>query len=238
MLSNQIFYHNPISGNISSAKSMGNSILDRFLTHAINEGYKGDGVIFNAVHDELERRFGDVVVEFCRSLRTFDLVEVGFLLPKAKLEIADDCWYGGYLHTLEVTRKDDIETHPSILLCSSNGNRVIGDLHRPTTFVRGSSKDELLTQSLNPVNTAFELATNMISRLKQCEFEVLNDPILQIKRCHLPASAVAEIEKELGKSRSTRYELVCAISRYALRQDYEVAEKYFYSAGRVFQFKE
>jgi len=227
-----------MKGDISQVLGVGELLLKQLVTYASGEGYKGDEAIFTSVYEELKRFSDTIIIEICYSARTVAHIEASFLFKEQETLIDGEGWLGGYLHTVEVTRRDEIETHSATVLRGSTGKRAIIDWLTPSIWPRDDDRENLMHISRWHASQAFEQSREHMKLMKKAVEDTIEFPVEELKRCHIPKSGMDRIISLVGTSNVTRYQLVKACTEYASELDYEVADLYWRTAGRLLKFGE
>jgi len=226
-----------MKGDIEMVIGVGVLLLEQLDNYASGEGYKGDGVIFRAVLEVLKKSTEPVIIEACYTQRTFNLIETSFLFQELETLVDGEGWLVGYLHTIHVTREDKLETHSATVLRGTTGKRVIIDWLQPSVWSRDDERENLANITNEHASKGIDSAREFIELLKESVGDIIKDAEAELKKCHIPASGVGGILALLDpEAKVSRYELIKACAEYAVELDYEVADLYSRTAGRILNF--
>lgn len=226
---------NPVGVKVEDYREAGERLYQDFCRITSAEGYRDD-MLLDAVREVWGWSGPPCVVESCFFQRTFDWVEASFLFPDITLLIEGQSWVGGYVHSFSINRQNQVEVHPGTLLYRPSGIRVVIDWLEPMVLNRSSSREQFLETSTLPAREAKSRAGNYLQRLEEGRGEEVQDLYAALSVCSIPESAKQGILDQAssgGDRQANRYQWVEYCAFYAREWEYEVAYKYWETAGRI-----
>lgn len=219
---------------VEDYREAGEALYQEFCRLTSAEGYRDD-LLLNTVRQVWRESGPDPVVESCFYQRTFDWVEASFLFPDNSYLIDGQSWFGGYVHTFKINRRNQVEVHPGTLLYLPPGLRVVIDWLEPRVLDRSSTREQFLETSTEPASRAKAQASHYLEKLNQSQKEEIDDFLAALSSCSIPKSAKEGIQGQVPEYEMslTRYQCVEYCARYARLWEYEVAYKYWETAGRI-----